>query len=137
MKVSYNWLKDYLKCDLNPEEIAAALTSIGLEVDAVEEVEQIPGGLVGVIVAEVVECHDHPDSDHLHVTRLNTGTGELLQVVCGALRGAECGCRTESAPGYHRHCPGGELQDKEIEDKGSGVVRHDMRGRRTRNRELS
>ena len=84
MKVSYNWLKDYLKCDLNPEEIAAALTSIGLEVDAVEEVEQIPGGLAGVIVAEVVECHDHPDSDHLHVTRLNTGTGELLQVVCGA-----------------------------------------------------
>ncbi len=84
MKVSYNWLKDYLKCDLNPEEIAAALTSIGLEVDAVEDVEQIPGGLAGVIVAEVVECHDHPDSDHLHVTMLNTGEGELLQVVCGA-----------------------------------------------------
>ena len=84
MKVSYNWLKDYLKCDLNPEEIARALTSIGLEVDAVEEVEQIPGGLAGVIVAEVVECQDHPDSDHLHVTRLNTGAEELLQVVCGA-----------------------------------------------------
>ena len=84
MKVSYNWLKDYLKCDLNTEEIAEALTSIGLEVDAVEEVEQIPGGLAGVIVAEVVECYDHPDSDHLHITRLNTGTGDLLQVVCGA-----------------------------------------------------
>ncbi len=84
MKISYNWLKDYLKCDLGPEEIAAALTSIGLEVDAVEEVEQIPGGLAGVIVAEVTECYDHPDSDHLHVTRVNTGEGELLQVVCGA-----------------------------------------------------
>ena len=84
MKVSYNWLKDYLKCDLSPEEIAAALTSIGLEVDAVEEVEEIPGGLAGVIVAEVVECTEHPDSDHLHVTRLNTGAEELLQVVCGA-----------------------------------------------------
>ena len=84
MKVSYNWLKDYLKCDLGPEEIAAALTSIGLEVDAVEETEQIPGGLAGVIVAEVVECYDHPDSDHLHITKVNTGDGELLQVVCGA-----------------------------------------------------
>ena len=75
MKVSYNWLKDYLKCDLNPAEIAEALTSIGLEVDAVEEVEQIPGGLAGVIVAEVVECCDHPDSDHLHITKVNTGSG--------------------------------------------------------------
>ena len=84
MKISYNWLKDYLKCDLSPEEVAEALTSIGLEVDAVEEVEEIPGGLAGVIVAEVVECQDHPDSDHLHVTRLNTGTDKLLQVVCGA-----------------------------------------------------
>ena len=84
MRISYNWLKDYLKCSLGPEEIAAALTSIGLEVDALEEVEQIPGGLAGVIVAEVVECYDHPDSDHLHVTKLNTGEKELLQVVCGA-----------------------------------------------------
>ena len=84
MKVSYNWLKDYLKCDLSPKEVADALTSIGLEVDAIEETEEIPGGLAGVVVAEVAECTEHPDSDHLHVTKLNTGTGELLQVVCGA-----------------------------------------------------
>ncbi|MCQ2115534.1 MAG: phenylalanine--tRNA ligase subunit beta [Bacteroidales bacterium] len=84
MKISYNWLKDYLKCDLTPEEVATALTSIGLEVDSLEEVEAIPGGLAGVIVAEVVECVEHPDSDHLHITKLNTGEGELLQVVCGA-----------------------------------------------------
>ncbi len=84
MKISYNWLKDYLKCDLSPEEVASALTSIGLEVDALEQVESIPGGLAGVIVAEVVECVEHPDSDHLHITKLNTGEGELLQVVCGA-----------------------------------------------------
>ena len=84
MKISYKWLKDYLECDLSPEEVAEALTSIGLEVDGVEQVEEIPGGLAGVIVAEVVECVDHPDSDHLHVTRLNTGEGDLLQVVCGA-----------------------------------------------------
>ncbi len=84
MTISYNWLKDYLECDLSPEEVAAALTSIGLEVDSLETVEAIPGGLAGVIVAEVVECTDHPDSDHLHITKLNTGDPELLQVVCGA-----------------------------------------------------
>ena len=84
MKISYNWLKEYLECDLSPEAVAEALTSIGLEVDALEQVEEIPGGLAGVIVAEVVECVDHPDSDHLHVTKLNTGAPELLQVVCGA-----------------------------------------------------
>lgn len=84
MKISYNWLKDYIECPLSPEEVAAALTSIGLEVDSLEQVEEIPGGLAGVIVAEVVECTEHPDSDHLHVTRLNTGAPELLQVVCGA-----------------------------------------------------
>lgn len=84
MKISYNWLKDYIKCGLNPEETAAALTSIGLEVDSLEQIEAIPGGLAGVIVAEVVECYEHPDSDHLHITKLNTGESELLQVVCGA-----------------------------------------------------
>lgn len=84
MKISYNWLKDYIECDLSPEAVAEALTSIGLEVDSLERIEEIPGGLAGVIVAEVVECSEHPDSDHLHITRLNTGAAELLQVVCGA-----------------------------------------------------
>ena len=84
MKISYNWIKDYLECDLAPEAVAEALTSIGLEVDSLEEIEEIPGGLKGVIEAEVVECVEHPDSDHLHVTKLNTGEPELLQVVCGA-----------------------------------------------------
>ena len=84
MKISYNWLKDYLECDLTPEAVEEALTSIGLEVDSIEQIEEIPGGLKGVIVAEVVECVEHPDSDHLHVTKLNTGEAELLQVVCGA-----------------------------------------------------
>ena len=84
MKISYNWIKDYLECDLAPEAVAEALTSIGLEVDSLEQIEEIPGGLKGVIVAEVVECVEHPDSDHLHITKLNTGEPELLQVVCGA-----------------------------------------------------
>ena len=84
MKLSYNWLKDYLKCDLSAQQIADAMTAIGIEVDGVEETEEIPGGLAGVVVAKVVECEAHPDSDHLHVTKVDAGTGELLQVVCGA-----------------------------------------------------
>ena len=84
MNISFNWLKDYLKFDLTAEQVGAILTSTGLEVEHMETVEQIPGGLAGVIVAEVVECVEHPDSDHLHVTKLNTGAPELLQVVCGA-----------------------------------------------------
>ena len=84
MNISFNWLKDYLKFDLTAEQVGAILTSTGLEVEHMETVEQIPGGLEGVIVAEVVECVAHPDSDHLHITKLNTGAAELLQVVCGA-----------------------------------------------------
>ena len=84
MTVSYNWLKDYLKFDLQPEKVAEILTSTGLEVEHIETVEQIPGGLEGVVVAHVLECTEHPDSDHLHVTKLDVGAGEPLQVVCGA-----------------------------------------------------
>lgn len=84
MKLSYNWLKEYIECDLNPQQIADAMTSIGIEVDGVEEQEEIPGGLAGVVVAKVVECDIHPDSDHLHITKVDAGTGELLTVVCGA-----------------------------------------------------
>ena len=84
MKLSYSWLKDYIKCELSPAQIAEAMTSIGIEVDGVEEQEKIPGGLAGVVVAEVLECEDHPNSDHLHITKVNDGTGEPLTVVCGA-----------------------------------------------------
>jgi phenylalanyl-tRNA synthetase beta chain len=84
MKLSYSWLKDYLKCDLTPAQVAEAMTSIGIEVDGVEESEEIPGGLAGVVVAEVLTCEAHPDSDHLHITTVNTGSGEPVTVVCGA-----------------------------------------------------
>ena len=84
MKLSYNWLKEYLKCDLTPQQVAEAMTSIGIEVDGVEEQEQIPGGLAGVVVAEVLTCEPHPDSDHLHITTVNPGQGDPLTVVCGA-----------------------------------------------------
>ena len=85
MKLSYNWLKDYLKCDLTPQEVADAMTSIGIEVDSVEEQEEIPGGLAGVVVAKVLTCEMHPDSDHLHITTVDDGSPEQpVQVVCGA-----------------------------------------------------
>ena len=84
MKLSFNWLKDYLEFDLTPAQVAEYITSIGIEVDSVEEQEEIPGGLEGVVVAKVVECVAHPDSDHLHITKVDDGTGELLTVVCGA-----------------------------------------------------
>ena len=84
MKLSYDWLKDYLECGLTPQQIADAMTDIGIEVDSVEEQEEIPGGLAGVVVAKVVECEPHPDSDHLHITKVDDGTGEPLTVICGA-----------------------------------------------------
>ena len=84
MKISYNWLKDYLKCELTPQEVAEAMTSIGIEVDSVEEQEEIPGGLEGVVVARVLTCEMHPDSDHLHITTVDDGSAEPVQVVCGA-----------------------------------------------------
>ena len=84
MKLSYNWLKDYLECDLTPQQIADAMTDIGIEVDGVEEQEEIPGGLAGVVVAHVLECVEHPDSDHLHITKVDDGSPEPVTVVCGA-----------------------------------------------------
>ncbi|MBO4743357.1 MAG: phenylalanine--tRNA ligase subunit beta, partial [Bacteroidales bacterium] len=84
MKLSYSWLQDYLKCSLTPAQIAEAMTSIGIEVDSLEETEAVPGGLNGVVVAKVLTCEPHPDSDHLHVTTVDTGSGEPLTVVCGA-----------------------------------------------------
>ena len=84
MKVSYNWLKEYLECDLTAEQVAEAMTSIGIEVDSVEFQEEIPGGLAGVVVAEVLTCIPHPDSDHLHITTVNDGSPEPVTVVCGA-----------------------------------------------------
>lgn len=84
MDISYKWLKRYIDFDLSPRELAATLTSIGLECDTVEEVESIRGGLRGVVTGKVLTCEDHPDSDHLHVTTVDLGNGEPTQIVCGA-----------------------------------------------------
>lgn len=84
MNVSYNWLKDYLSFDLTPNETAKALTSLGLEVEGVEEVETVKGGLKGLVIGEVLTCVEHENSDHLHVTTVDLGEGEPSQIVCGA-----------------------------------------------------
>ena len=84
MNISYKWLKEYVDTTLSAQEVADALTSAGLEVDSVEEVQTIKGGLEGLYVAEVLTCEPHPDSDHMHVCTVNVGQGEPLQIVCGA-----------------------------------------------------
>lgn len=85
MKISYKWLGNYISAaDLHISELASILTDIGLEVDGIEKMESVRGGLQGVVVGEVLTCVPHPDSDHLHVTSVNTGGEEPLGIVCGA-----------------------------------------------------
>ena len=84
MNISYNWLKDYVSLDMSADEVAAALTSIGLETGSIEEVQTIKGGMEGLVIGEVLTCTIHPDSDHLHLTTVNTGADEPLRIVCGA-----------------------------------------------------
>jgi phenylalanyl-tRNA synthetase beta chain len=84
MNISYKWLKEYVDFDLTAQQVADALTSTGLEVDALEEVQSIKGGLKGLYVGKVLTCEAHPNSDHLHVTTVDLGKGELSQIVCGA-----------------------------------------------------
>lgn len=84
MNISYNWLKEYVDFKLTPDELASALTSIGLETGGVEEVESIKGGLRGIVIGKVLTCEAHPDSDHLHITTVDLGDGQGTQIVCGA-----------------------------------------------------
>ena len=84
MKISYKWLKQYVDFSLTPKHLAEALTSTGLEVGSLEEVETVRGGLKGLFVGKVLTCEDHPNSDHLHITTVDLGKGEAQQIVCGA-----------------------------------------------------
>ena len=84
MNISYNWLKEYADFNLSPEELGAALTSIGLETGGIEEVESIRGGLRGIVIGKVLTCENHPNSDHLHITTVDLGDGQPTQIVCGA-----------------------------------------------------
>lgn len=84
MKISYSWLKRYFKGEATPEQMAEMLTSIGLEVESLERIEALPGGLAGVVVGQVITCQQHPDADKLKLTTVDVGTDTLLNVVCGA-----------------------------------------------------
>ena len=84
MKISYNWLKEYINLEETPEEVSKILTQTGLEVGSLEEVETVKGGMKGLVIGEVISCEKHPNSDHLSKTTVDVGTGELLPIVCGA-----------------------------------------------------
>ncbi|SDC43386.1 phenylalanine--tRNA ligase subunit beta [Williamwhitmania taraxaci] len=84
MRISYSWLKDYLKTEQGPEEISRILTDIGLEVESLEKEESVKGGLEGIVIGYIVECEQHPNADKLSVTKVDVGGPELLQIVCGA-----------------------------------------------------
>ena len=84
MKISYNWIKQFLKIDWKSDEIAALLTDLGLEVEAVEKYQSVKGGLEGIVVGHVLSCEPHPNADRLKVTTVDVGSGTPLQIVCGA-----------------------------------------------------
>src|SRR5690606_30801057 len=103
MKISYNWLSDYIPVRIPVAELEQILTSIGLEVESVEKSDLIPGGLEGLVIGEVISCNPHPDADRLQVTSVATGSGNALQIVCGAPNVA-AGQKVVVAPvGAHVH----------------------------------
>lgn len=89
MKVAYNWLKQYIDTEISPNEISSILTDTGLEVESLEKIEAIKGGLEGVVIGEVLTCEPHPDADKLKITSVNIGKDEPLQIICGAPNVAE------------------------------------------------
>lgn len=84
MRISYNWLKQFLKVDLKSDEVSDILTDLGLEVEIVEKYQSVKGGLEGVVVGHVLTCEKHPDADRLKITTVDLGTGSPVQIVCGA-----------------------------------------------------
>ena len=90
MKVSFNWLREYIPVDLTPGETARILTNTGLEVEGTEAYETVPGGLKGVVVGKVLKCEKHPNADRLSVTKVDVGNGQILPVVCGGPKDRKC-----------------------------------------------
>jgi len=84
MNISYNWLKNFIDIKQTPAELSLILTNIGLEVEALDCVQSIPGGLEGLVVGEVKSCEQHPNADKLRVTTIDVGAPDLLHIVCGA-----------------------------------------------------
>lgn len=89
MKISYNWLKQFIQTDLTPQELSLILTNIGLEVESLEKVQPVVGGLEGLVIGHVLTCVQHPNADRLRVTTVNVGGTEAVQIVCGAPNVAE------------------------------------------------
>ncbi len=84
MKISYNWLKEFLNIDLEAEKVGEILTDLGLEVEGIENFESVKGNLEGVVVGEVLSCEQHPNADRLKITQVDLGNGSPVQIVCGA-----------------------------------------------------
>ncbi|MDE6573876.1 MAG: phenylalanine--tRNA ligase subunit beta [Muribaculaceae bacterium] len=120
MNISYKWLKEYVGFELNPDELAAMLTSIGLETGSVEKVESIRGGLAGIVIGKVLTCAEHPDSDHLHITTVDLeGNGNPTQIVCGAPNVAAGQCVVVATVGTTLYAPdGSEFKIKKSKIRG-------------------
>ncbi|MEI6021238.1 MAG: phenylalanine--tRNA ligase subunit beta, partial [Bacteroidota bacterium] len=84
MKISFNWLKSLINLDISVDETAEMLTASGLEVEGIESFESLPGGLKGLVVGHILTCEKHPDADRLHITKVDIGAAEALNIVCGA-----------------------------------------------------
>ena len=84
MKISINWLKDYVEINSQPEEISEILTNLGLEVEKLSSFESVKGGLTGVVAGKVLKCEKHPDADRLKITSIDLGNDEIYEIVCGA-----------------------------------------------------
>src|SRR5690554_1253706 len=84
MKISYNWLKQFIKLDWDAEKTGELLTDLGLEVEGIDSFESVKGGLKGIVVGEVLTCEPHPNADRLKVTTVDIGNNTILQIVCGA-----------------------------------------------------
>jgi phenylalanyl-tRNA synthetase beta chain len=118
MKISYSWLKEYLKIDLDPKEVSTILTDIGLEVEGTETFERVKGGLEGLVVGEVKSCARHPDADRLFITKVNVGSGEELNIVCGAPNVKEGQKVIVAKPGITLHKDDESIRIKETRIKG-------------------
>lgn len=121
MNISYNWLKDYIRFDLSPAKLTEALTSLGLECDTYEEVESVPGGLRGIVIGKVLTCVEHPDSDHLHITTVDLGQPEPVQIVCGAANVAAGQTVVVATVGAELHPTGSDESFKIKKSKIRGV----------------
>src|SRR5829696_1812330 len=84
MKISYNWLEEFITDLPDHEKLSTILTAVGLEVEKLEKFEEIKGGLDGLVAGEILECEKHPQADKLKITKVDIGKGEILQIVCGA-----------------------------------------------------